>query len=353
MKKAKWYLSGSSFAIAQKCPASLTIEFSNKLMADDREAEEGTDWHARIEADLEQVRRFLPEKDTVHEITEQRFTLAQGPFQLSGGVDYHAIEKTAPGKLFVVDWKTGPAGIDHLSAAQIEFYTYLILKSKKFPRSIPVELSLVSPRLNQQKHFNRTAQEILDDVDGKLGEIEKAIKRGDKPAPGEHCRYCNKRYICPQLRAELKRFADPAIFGIDGVRKEALQKITAEDLKTLSIAAAAIQDIRKYVSEMIANGQEIPGCRVEYQNAARIFAEGVDAPMIAKKLGVRVSQIVEEKLKTPSQLEKAGFVLDRVQDFIQTTTRKTLKVEAGKKQTNTAEKPQKPLAKEKKANGKK
>ena len=72
MKKTeKIRLSGSIFAIAQKCPASLTVKFSKKLMSEEDFAQDG--------------------------------------------------------KLYVVDWKTGPMGIEHLSAAQIDFYAFLVI----------------------------------------------------------------------------------------------------------------------------------------------------------------------------------------------------------------------------------
>ena len=338
MKKHSLYLSGSGFAIAQKCPASLTIEFSKKLMADGKEAADGTDAHEEIAGNIESMRKYLPAKvPGLVEHIEERLSVKTGVFNLSGGPDYYAYN-LREGVLYVVDWKTGPAGIDHLGADQIEFYAFLALLSMTPAARKQIEdvrLSLVSPRLNSQKRFGRPAAVLIEDIQEKLKLIERAVGRGQKPQPGEQCRWCNKRFVCVELRNELKRFADPQTFGTDGHRKEALQKITAEDLKTLSIAAAAIADIRKYVSELVENGPGIPGVRVEVQNAARFFAEGVDAALIAKALGVRPVQIMEQNLRTPAQLEKDGFDTTKVAEYMVISQRKTLKVEAPKKQTET------------------
>lgn len=78
------YLSGSVFAIAQKCPASLTIEFSRKLMEEREDfADDGTGEHAKIAADIEQVRRFLPDKAPgLVEHIEERLSVSSGPWQL-------------------------------------------------------------------------------------------------------------------------------------------------------------------------------------------------------------------------------------------------------------------------------
>lgn len=339
MKKHSLYLSGSNFAIAQKCPASLTIDFSKKLMSDGAEAADGTDAHEEIAADIEKMRRYLPAKVpgmVEHEDRNRnRIVLKTGVWNLSGLPDYRAIV-LHEGKLYIVDWKTGPAGIDHLGADQIEFYAYLVLMDMTPAARAKIEdvhLSLVSPRLNAQKHFLRDAKELVKDVSEKLKAIERAVGRGQKPQPGDQCRWCNKRFVCVEFRNELKRFADPQIFGTDGRRKEALQKITAEDLKTLSVAAAAIADIRKYVSELVKNGAGIPGVRVEVQNAARVFASGVDAAMIAKALGVKPAQIMEQKMRTPGQLEKDGFDLAPAAEYIVTTTREIVKVEVAPETT--------------------
>lgn len=343
MKKEKLYLSGSAFAIAQECPASLTIKFSGKLMADGKDAAAGTDEHEKIADDIESVRRFLPEKhETMQEHVEpSRLEVEYKDFRLSGKPDYYAIDDKTK-TLHVVDWKTGPMGVGHLSASQLDFYSYLVLRKIKTPFRYSVESELVSPRLNQRKKFTRNPAELSADVESKLDAILKAVKKKEKPQAGDHCRYCNKRFVCVVLREELKRFADPEVFGTDGVRKEKLQKITAEDLKTLAIASAAITDIRKYVSELVEHGAGPAGVRVETQNAARIFAEGVDVHMIADALGQQgPDNITEQKLKTPAQLEKAGFTLDAVQEYIVTTQRKVLKVEVPKKQAQTTVKTKK------------
>lgn len=318
--KEKLRLSGSIFSIAQKCPASLTIPFSKKLMSDGKEAADGTDEHEKIANDIESMRRFLPDfKDTFEHIERQR-ELEYKDFNLSGGIDYYALSYEHE-TLYVVDWKTGPMGIDHLGPAQIEFYAFIILKTLakiELKRIKKVELSLVSPRLNQKKTFTRTPQEILALTD-KFDLILEAIKKKQKPIPGEHCRYCNKRFVCTEFKEELKKFA-----GMTGKKGG----LTAEDLRTLSIAEAAIKDIKNYVKELLENGHPIPGVRMETQNAARVFAEGVDALMISEASGIEHSQLFSEKLKTPSQLEKEGFDLSPVQEFIVTTTRKVLKVES-------------------------
>lgn len=331
MKKEQIYLSGSSFSIAQKCPASLALKFSKKLMAERQDAQEGTDAHEVIAEDIESMRRFLPEKTKhLEEHIEDRLEMTYRSFKLSGGIDYYALD-FKDGALHVTDWKTGPMGIDHLGPAQIEFYAFLILtgiSKEKLKKIKSVVLSLVSPRLNQKKTFTRTVFEILEQKE-KFNLILKSLAKKEKPQTGEHCRWCSKRFVCPQLRDEMKRFADPEIYG------KSLVKITAEDLKTLSVAAAVITDVRKYVVELLENGQVIPGVRIEMQNAGRIFSEGVDEFMLAKTLGTAPENLTDKKMKSPAALEKAGYNLDPLAEFISLTQRKVLKVETEEKTKKT------------------
>jgi len=336
MKKNQYYLSGSSFSIAQKCAASVTIEFSKKLMSDGQEASEGTDAHEVIANDIESMRRFLPVKhDKLTEYVERRLETDYDKFWLSGGVDYFAIDYR-DGVLYVTDWKTGPMGIDHLGPAQLEFYAYLILMdlaASQRKKITSVILALVSPRLNQKKTFTVSVNEILA-LSEKFDAILQAIEKKQKPQTGEHCRYCNKSVVCPELRAELIRFTEPKFQG-------QLVKLTAQDLKLLTIAATKIDDIKKYAKELIEHGTPIPGTRLEWRNSARVFSQDIDGASIAKALGVRLDSISEVKIKSPAQLEKAGFKLDKVNDFITLTGGMQLKidVEGGAKAQKT--KPQK------------
>lgn len=326
--KTNFRLSGSIFSIAQKCPGSLAISLPRKLMEERQDAQEGTDAHEVIADDIESVRRFLPAKTkTLQEHIEEEVSGTYKGLKLSGGVDYWSVDFTA-GILYVYDWKTGPMGIDHLGPAQIEFYAYLILLSfgVKGLKIKEVILCLVSPRLNQKKIFTRTPDDLIK-LERAFDLILSGIKKKEKPQPGEWCRWCSKRFVCVEFRNELKRFAEPSFHG------KPLQRITAGDLKTLAVAAVAVADIRKYVMEMLANGVSIPGVCVENQNAARIFGDGIDAGILAERLSDEITtrkavEFLSYKLKTPAQLEKEGFLLDRITDLISTTQRKVLKIES-------------------------
>jgi len=319
-------LSGSIFATAQKCPASLTIEFSKKLMSEEGYASDGTDAHEEIAADIESVRRFLPpkSKDLVEYNATPRIEHMYGIFNVSGETDWHGVDYKK-GVLYVYDWKTGPMGIEALGEHQVEFYAFLILRSltkSQLKQLHTVELALVAPGLNQKKTFTRSVSELMESVETKLDAIETAIKKKEKPKPGSHCRFCSKRFVCVELRDELKRFAEPRFQG------NLLKTVTAADLKTLAVASAVIADIRKYVAELIENGSPVPGVSIQYQNAARVFDETVDVRMLAEKLGAEPEQLVKSKMLTPAQLEKAGFDLAPVDEFVTLTKRKVLKVEA-------------------------
>ena len=245
-------------------------------------------------------------------------------FGTSDYVRYIPSEKV----LHVVDYKHG-AGVevDVLGNLQLRYYALGALHAMKKPVD-KVVITIVQPRCYSKDGAIRT--EVIDSVElvefgFQLVEDALATQKPDAPIiPGDHCRWCPANAVCEGPRqaaivAAQSSFPDlteeEAVYGYSSPDP----KRVAEYLSMIPRVEAWVTAVQEYAKAMAEKGHAIPGYTLVDKSARRKWAEDTSPNQIAKELGLGISEVLENKLKSPAQIEKIIkkdseklFVLDQL-----------------------------------------
>ena len=175
-----------------------------------------------------------------------------------------------------------------------------------------VELVVVQPRnyhgMGPVRRWHTTLQELTEWVDQ---ELLPAVDRTRDPdaalVPGEHCRFCPAKMICPAIQDQYKEFIEMAERGP--------QPLTDEDVADLLAKKPAVQHFIKALDDDAFNrmvqGQTLPGFKLVRKQSRRGWMEGA-AEALQEKLG---DAAFKQELKTPSQIEKLSGMKELVQEW--------------------------------------
>lgn len=125
--------------------------------------------------------------------TEHKFSFRLGGREIKGRID--RIDQLDGDAVRVIDYKTG-APKDRKFAEeslQLSIYAMAVAQMNLAPR----ELVLVNVQDNSQAVAGRTPKQ-LDTARQEIEEAAEGIVRGEfDPTPGQHCRWCDYRNLCP------------------------------------------------------------------------------------------------------------------------------------------------------------
>jgi putative RecB family exonuclease len=144
----------------------------------------------------EQLRALLlssPRGSTEVIATEHKFSFKLGEREIKGRID--RIDRLEDGTVRVIDYKTG-APKDRKFAEeslQLSIYAMAVAQMQLTPR----ELVLVNVQDNSQAVAGRTPKQ-LESARAEIDRAAEGIARGEfDPEPGQHCRWCDYRRLCP------------------------------------------------------------------------------------------------------------------------------------------------------------
>lgn len=215
------------------------------------------------------------------------------------------------GRVIVLDYKHGAGhAVEATENPQLMYYGIglLSIPSLRGAKVTQVELVIVQPRAPHKDGPVRswtTDPLTLLDFAGELREGAVATTNPDAPlAAGDHCKFCPAAGICPALREiAITRAQDEFV---DVVAPD----LTDEDISVLLEKCSLIEDgiraIRAEAFNRAQGGAKIPGWKLVAKRAMRKWAGEPDIVKgrLAFDFGLSPDQILEEKLRSPAQIEK-------------------------------------------------
>jgi hypothetical protein len=274
-------------------------------------------------ADAEMYEAVQVYVDAVKEASVQAKRLIEHRFDLSSL--YPGLFGTCDAVIFdrrfktlrVFDYKHG-AGIpvevveDGVPNLQLSYYGLGALISTDFPCDW-VELVIVQPRCAHPdgpiRRHTFPAIDMLDFATDLKTFAEKTADPNAPLVPGDHCRFCPARPICPKLQ-EAALEAGRAHFQ-DLTKAEMRHLLTPEKLvKALALLPqleSFISGIRELAYSELQAGRPVPGWKLVQKRATRRWRDEKDAEKFFRENFPQVTDLLFEKpsLKSVSQVEKA------------------------------------------------
>lgn len=311
---------GSTAKRVINCPGSVKLSQSVPPKPSSKYAEEGTLLHDamhRILSDRVSVddlgldedlieRKIRPALDALNEIdpsnqlefvTELRVHFGGflanvfGSCDLLGRIGHRAI---------VLDWKFGDGvAVDAVENEQLMFYTAAGMRTEEarwvFEGVKEIECIIVQPPSVKRwvttpgriKHFERELEQA----------VQTALLPNAPVKPGDHCKWCPAKAICPALSGEAER-----------ALRTQLNSITPEGYSNALIIADRledwIKDVREQAQQALENNVTIPGWKLVSKRAIRQWVDEEGARESLEQMGLDISELMETSLISPAKAEK-------------------------------------------------
>lgn len=142
-------------------------------------------------------------KFPVPRFLEQNFTVSLDPFHFRGAIDRVDVITEAPkAGVEIVDYKTGSMSDDKLKRNRLQLSLYALAVEDPNVFNLKVEkLTFEYIEEGKRESFGPKSEDLAKARQWALATIEK-IKSGDfHPTPGQVCRFCDFRSICPYRAA--------------------------------------------------------------------------------------------------------------------------------------------------------
>lgn len=329
------WISPSQWGVWRKCALSVAGSSSTLKVEADDYADAGTDLHAAIAAELLNKPSGL--KDGSEEAAIVRFAVESTLWEQSGVLRYDtAVEhfmKVKFGNIIIggtadclietnntvksIDHKTGWKEVEAEGNEQLKIYAHLAAlenKSIKYWRGV-----IINARFNGVSYAEggeidpKYLKSIADDV-------KKRLKEGQHTT-GHHCAYCPRLTTCAHIRKAITDWMIPG--AIDSLTREP-EKLS-EALRLAKPAEKLFETIKKEAQLFMDLGGVIPGVTIEYSAGNRAFPSDMNARQISSRIGLKFSDMIEEKLITPTEALRRGADKDAVNAIVIRPPRKGLK----------------------------
>lgn len=238
---------------------------------------------------------------------------------IGGTADFIAVGKDV---VCVGDWKFGD-GIsvspDH--SAQGLFYAMLARKEipDLFEGRDRLVIAIIQPS-NRGEDTLRTWETEMAYLDCYEAEFMEAVRRaeegGQKPMPGDHCKWCPAAPTCPAktgLILQAQRLAPTQ------------QKTVSEALAVAEELDAWIKDVRAFAHGQMELGVKFDGWKLVQKRAINKWHDpDTVLGLVRKAKKLKIEDCVDSKIKSPTQLKKVcatkGIDFEKFEDYCSATS---------------------------------
>lgn len=350
-KHAKFAASNSERWMS--CPGSLDLSEQAPKQIESAAASEGTKAHELMElalnASVKNLAKFFKNDDYPKKMIEdvQGFVnyvyanlkpgfelLVEEKIQLDflhpteafGTVDVAILEPF--GLLHIIDFKYGFGYVDHNQNTQMLYYA-LGLAHKNHYDFEQVKTTIYQPRAAAEgSSADRSTYYAVDEIKHWKAIFKTAVERAENADlttdlnPGDHCKYCPAKIICPAISTQSLKDAKLAF---DDPVLPAPKELDKKDLSTILSKAHYLElwidEVKSFAINELKEGRKVPGWKLEPTRAQKTWVNPqyleLDWPKIFDKKGVSP---FESSLKSPTQVEKdlkkAGLKKEVVENFL-------------------------------------
>jgi len=283
---------------------------------------------AHIQTYLDVVRPFAGYPDAVLGV-EQRVEINDDIWGTADALVYQPERETEPGRLHVFDFKYG-AGVfvPVENNAQLGCYALgaLLQFSDRWQDISEVHIHIVQPRHHLGGHHHQAVAVEAIETWGALALEPAAVATRAPDAPlaaGDHCRFCDAKPSCPQLRKEALDTAahlfdhpdgDDRVYVADektGIVKAAAAPPAPSELTPDQIAAAIsmfptieqwMKAVREHAYSLANSGTVVPGHKLVDKQGNRKWRDEGDARAALELFDVDPN--AAPKLVSPAAAEK-------------------------------------------------
>lgn len=219
--------------------------------------------------------------------------------------------------LTVVDLKMGQGiMVDVEDNPQLKYYAFGVIEGLErsgtgiFKDQHPVILTIVQPRghLEPVRSWETTAGEIKEWTHDVLLPAMYAAEYEDRLTPGDWCRFCPAKLVCPLLTALFKAAAT--------ANPKHIPDLSDFAIGTNYVLAQAVKHYTKALETEAFNramlAKDIPGTKLVHKKGNRVWKDGA-ADTAKAKFGDDAFSAPE--FKSPAELEKLPAARDWVKEF--------------------------------------
>jgi len=209
--------------------------------------------------------------------------------------------------LEVVDLKSGGGiMVDPENNHQMLTYAYMaalkrVRNGSKYPERF--RLTVVQPPDENKpvKTWDTTMKRVLQHGEEVEEAIQTAITGQGELVPGDHCRFCRAKPICPKLRGEMVEALGGPLPGTMTVAALAQWLDRADRMEQFIVALRETgHAVALHAQELGTAG--IPGWKLKPKRATRQWADEDKVLELARKRKIKIFQ---DKLLSPAMAEKA------------------------------------------------
>lgn len=236
------------------------------------------------------------------------------PVAMHGTSDFTAI---CGGTLEVIDYKHGQGvAVEVENNAQLRYYAlgaYLSLPQEQAARVRDVKITIVQPRAYHPAGAIRTESiplaELVDFAQDLFDLAEKALDLNPGLVPGDHCKFCPAKGLCPARTEQALAIAQTEFQVISTTdlapNPPKPELLTLAQLADFVPKFDAVEDwmtaVRKEAFQRLQGGEVIPGLKLVQKRGTRQWKDTQELEKWALANGTKV---YEENLMSPAGLEK-------------------------------------------------